>query len=266
MGKGLKKLNPTSSVSQTSISLTGTAVPGALDRHTGISGFNQEQYSRARVICVGAGGLISNIAPALVRKGIGSITLLDPDEVEASNLNRQRFYVEDVGQNKAIALARHLQRECTFPTRITALALSIEKAIGIGANFDCDVAICGVDNNRARITAAEHFRSRRIPVIFVAVSAQADHGYAFVQGSSGPCFGCLFPDASEDQTFPCPGAPAMSDILQLIGAVGVYAVDTVISERCRDWQYRDVWLPNASMDGARAVFVRNDCPLDITHQ
>ena len=43
------------------------------------------------------------IAPTLARKGIGRITLLDDDVVEHSNLNRQRFYIEDVGrQNKAV--------------------------------------------------------------------------------------------------------------------------------------------------------------------
>jgi len=48
-------------------------------------------------------GIISMIAPTLARKGIGRITLLDDDVVEHSNLNRQRFYIEDVGrQNKAV--------------------------------------------------------------------------------------------------------------------------------------------------------------------
>src|ERR1035437_5715026 len=91
-GKESNKLNPTSSVSQTSIQLIGKPVEGALDRHQGIPGFDQERYSRAHVICIGAGGLIGGVAPNLARKGIGAITILDHDEVEITNLNRQRFY------------------------------------------------------------------------------------------------------------------------------------------------------------------------------
>jgi hypothetical protein len=60
-------------------------IPGAEDRQRKISGFDQEIFSRSRVICVGAGGIISHIAPTLGRKGIGSIMLIDDDIVEPSN-------------------------------------------------------------------------------------------------------------------------------------------------------------------------------------
>src|SRR5579862_8532715 len=64
---------------QTSITLKGVAVPGAEDRQRKIAGFDQEKFSRSHVLCIGAGGIISNIAPTLCRKGIGKITLLDDD-------------------------------------------------------------------------------------------------------------------------------------------------------------------------------------------
>src|ERR1051326_1284134 len=103
---------------RTSIRLFGKAIPGAEDRQRLIPGFDQEAYSKASVVCVGSGGIISHIAPTLCRKGIGKITLLDRDVVEASNLNRQHFYVADIGKNKAVALARNLERECISATEI----------------------------------------------------------------------------------------------------------------------------------------------------
>lgn len=72
--------------------------------------------SWAALVRAGVGGLVSNVAPSLVRKGIGALTVLDHDEVEASNLNRQRFYSQDIGLNKAIALVRNLQGESTCGT------------------------------------------------------------------------------------------------------------------------------------------------------
>src|SRR5262249_9166646 len=149
-----------------------------------------EKFSKSHVLCIGAGGLVSNIAPALVRKGIGALTILDADDVEVSNLNRQRFYSSDIGQNKAIALVRNLQRECIHATKFLGLATTIEAAISEGIDLTCDVAICGVDNNPARVAAARYFRGYKIPVIFTAVSATADHGYVFTQGPTGPCIGC----------------------------------------------------------------------------
>ena len=254
-------MNPTSSVSQTSIQLIGKPVEGALERHQGIPGFDQERYSRAHVICIGAGGLIGGVAPNLARKGIGAITIIDHDEVEITNLNRQRFYPRDIGENKAIALAGNLFPECTFATRITGLACSVEKAIGTGIDLQCDVAVCGVDNNAARMATARHFRSKGIPVIFMAVSVQADHGYVFAQDREGPCLGCLFPDAIDDVTRPCPGTPAMVEILQVVGAFGSYAIDGLLCGRPRDWQYREIWLDTTTCGGARKVILRDDCPL-----
>lgn len=104
-------------------------MPGAEDRQSKIAGFDQAAFSKSSVLCIGAGGLISHIAPTLVRKGIGRITLLDDDVVEASNLNRQRFYIEDIGRNKALALVENLERECTAATEIRGLAFRLEEAI-----------------------------------------------------------------------------------------------------------------------------------------
>lgn len=58
----------------------------------------------ARVGIAGAGGLGSNVALALVRSGIRNLVVVDGDVVEASNLNRQAYWPEDVGRPKVTAL------------------------------------------------------------------------------------------------------------------------------------------------------------------
>src|SRR5438445_7753326 len=118
-----------SSVSQTSIRLKGMPIPGATDRHQSIPGFDQKRFSSSTVCCIGAGGLISHIAPTLVRKGIGRISFLDRDIVEPSNLNRQRFYPKDIGKNKAVALTLNLQRECTTETTLIGYAANFEQVV-----------------------------------------------------------------------------------------------------------------------------------------
>jgi hypothetical protein len=89
-----------------------------------------------------------------------------------------------------------------------------------------------------------------VPVIFAAVSADGDHGYVFVQESNGASIGCLFPDMVDDGRYPCPGTPAIADILQTIGGLAVYAVDSLLTERLRHWNYRRLSLRNASSDGS----------------
>jgi len=254
-------LNPTSSVSPISIKAKGVSIPGALDRQQRIAGFDQEKYSRSHVLCIGAGGLMSNIAPTLVRKGIGRLTILDHDEVEASNLNRQHFYAHDIGQNKAIALVRNLQPQCTYSTVFTGYAMSLETAMHETFDLGCDLAVCAVDNNQARITASEYFRQHNNPIIFTAVSADTDHGYVFIQDLAGPCIGCLFPDIDKDELFPCPGTPATTDILQSMGALVTYAIDSILMGRKRSWNYRALYLSSGEWDIASLMSRDAACQL-----
>ena len=254
----------TLSVSQSPRRFLGRAITGATDRQERLLGFDQTIYSRSSVVCVGAGGLISQIAPTLVRKGIGALTLLDDDEVEASNLNRQRFYRKDLGRNKAHSLAENLQAECVWTTLLTGFPMSLEEAIETQVYLRCDVAICGVDNNPGRVAASRYFADLGIPVIFTAVSADADHGYVFIQEPSGPCFGCLFPDAVDDQIYACPATPAIADILQAVGALTVYAVDTCLTSRRRNWNYRRLYLSACEWDQGAIITVRPGCSF-VTH-
>jgi molybdopterin/thiamine biosynthesis adenylyltransferase len=247
------------SVSPTSVRLKGTAIPGAEDRQRLIPGFDQEAFSRASVVCIGAGGIISHIAPTLCRKGIGKITLLDRDIVEVSNLNRQRFYPKDIGRNKAAALAEDLPAECIAATDICGYALMLDDAIERKVDLSCDVAICGVDNNPARVVASRFFRSKGIPVIFASVSRDGDHGYVFVQDRHGPCIGCLFPDMADDDRYPCPGTPAIADILAMIGALAAYALDSLLMRRKRVWNYRRITLSDRCLDGSEVIPSRLDC-------
>ena len=66
----------TVSVSPKSRRYVGQAIIGATDRQQRLAGFNQAVYSKSSVLCIGAGGLVSQIAPTLVRKGIGALTVL----------------------------------------------------------------------------------------------------------------------------------------------------------------------------------------------
>ena len=63
---------------------------------------------RSSVGIAGAGGLGSNVAVALARAGVGRLVIADFDRVEPSNLNRQQFFVDQVGERKVEALRENL--------------------------------------------------------------------------------------------------------------------------------------------------------------
>lgn len=78
----------------------------------------------------GAGGLGSNIAVSLLRAGVQRFIIADDDRVELSNLNRQYYFLDQVGMDKTVALQQNLLRinpyvqATLYCTRITADNLS----------------------------------------------------------------------------------------------------------------------------------------------
>jgi hypothetical protein len=102
-----------------------------------------------------------------------------------------------------------------------------------------------------------------VPVVFTAVSETADHGYIFVQEPGQACWGCAFPDEVNDETYPCPGTPAVKDILKVVAGIAVYAVDTLLPgmARLRCWNYKDVYLDGSIPGNDWQVKRRKDCQL-----
>lgn len=64
----------------------------------------------AHVAVLGLGGLGSNVAIMLARLGVGELTIVDYDRVEPSNLNRQSYYIDDIGKLKCAALSEQIKK------------------------------------------------------------------------------------------------------------------------------------------------------------
>lgn len=73
-----------------------------------------ERIKKSSVGIAGAGGLGSNIALSLARIGVSNIKVVDFDIVEPSNLNRQQYYIKDIGEYKVNALKRNLEEVNPF--------------------------------------------------------------------------------------------------------------------------------------------------------
>lgn len=239
-----------------------TTSPHGVDaRQQRIHGFDQRKFSASRVVLVGAGGINGEIAEGLTRKGIGRLDIFDGDVVDVTNLNRQRFSASDLYKNKAVSLARNLRDEGYMGTVVTGHPYDVQQGTGRLCSLVTDLVVCGVDNDPTRVWVARQCVQKQLPVLFIAVSRDADQGYVFVQEPSGPCFGCLFPESLTNDTHPCPGIPAIKDILKLVGGLALFAVDTVLMERRRNWNFRLIRLGGFLADQASSVTRRSDCPI-----
>jgi sulfur carrier protein ThiS adenylyltransferase len=126
----------------------------ALARQLGEASLNRLQ--EVRVGIAGAGGLGSNCAANLVRSGFKQLVLVDFDAVEASNLNRQFFFADQVGMAKVAALRSNLLRinpdlELTVaPEKLTEA--NLDRFFGA-----CQVIVEALDRPESKRMLVEHF-------------------------------------------------------------------------------------------------------------
>lgn len=230
-------------------------------RHKNIPGFDQARYGQSSITAIGSGGLNGETGEGFVRKGIGSVHFFDGDTVEPSNLNRQLFTAKDIGANKAVCLARNLSRQGFLGSVVVGYPVYFQKWLVEHALPRTDLLVCAVDNDRTRIYTARLALRERIPVIYSAVSADGNAGYVFVQEPSKACLGCVFPDILTETAEPCPNTPAIKDILKVVAGIILYAADTVLCDRKRGWNYRQVLLSGFMPDVNQFIERRADCPL-----
>ena len=93
----------------------------------------------------GAGGIGSNVAVNLVRSGIGPLKIVDFDRVEQSNLNRQFYFADQVGEEKIAMLAHNLQRIDPASAPETVSCKVTRENISAIFN-DCSIIVEGLDN------------------------------------------------------------------------------------------------------------------------
>lgn len=156
-------------------------------RHASLAGFGdlaQRRLAAAHVAVVGAGGLGSPVVLALAAAGVGTLTVIDDDEVEASNLQRQVMHrVADVGAPKvdsAVRVAGELApRTVVRPVRERLTGDNADRLLA-GAH----VVVDGTDTFETRDAVAAACERLGVPLVWGVV--QEFHAQATVFWSAPP--------------------------------------------------------------------------------
>ncbi|MCD6039760.1 MAG: Sulfur carrier protein adenylyltransferase ThiF [Gammaproteobacteria bacterium] len=156
----------------------------------GLSG--QMALKKARVLCIGAGGLGSSLLLYLTAAGVGTIGIIDDDIIEPSNLHRQVLYQHaQIGRPKA-EMAKQQLNKLNPTIRILAYSerLSIKNAENLFNEYDI-IADCS-DNFDTRYLINDTSFLMNKPYVFAAVSQFGGQCAIFLAKNSA-CFRCLFP-------------------------------------------------------------------------
>lgn len=179
----------------------------------------QRKLKAARVLLVGAGGLGSPAALYLAAAGVGTLTIVDHDVVEASNLQRQLLHrTSDVGRRK-VESARERLAEVNPNVRVETHAERFTVANARTLVAGHDLVIDGSDNFATRYVVNDACVLEETPDVYASVVGFEGQAAVFA-AAGGPCYRCLFPAPPPPDLVPdCATGGVLGVLPGLLGVV-----------------------------------------------
>lgn len=133
-----------------------------------------EILKNSKAVICGCGGLGSHVAVSLARSGVGNIKLIDYDIVEPSNINRQYYFIKQIGEYKTYALKNTLA-EINPYIHITTKNIFLDKDNIINEVAGYQVIVECFDNVKSKIMLMESAALFKPDVFVVAASGVAGY-------------------------------------------------------------------------------------------
>ncbi|MDR4984905.1 molybdopterin-synthase adenylyltransferase MoeB [Bacillus cereus] len=180
-----------------------------------IGEMGQRKIREKHVLLIGAGALGAANAEALVRMGIGKLTIADRDYVEWSNLQRQQLYTEEDAQRckpKAIAAAEHLKK-INSEVEIVPVVEDVTMQEMEELTKEVDLILDATDNFDTRLLINDISQKENIPWIYGGCIGSYGVTYTILPGKT-PCFRCLMNHPTNGAT--CDTAGIIQPAVQMV--------------------------------------------------
>jgi len=221
----------------------------------------QRKLLDAKVLIVGAGGLGSPVAMYLALAGVGTIGIVDFDDVDLSNLQRQILHHDrDVGRPK-VESARDtlLSYNPDIVVNVHETPLTSENAMDIIPNYD--IIVNGADNFPARYLVNDASYLARKPLVDGSILIFDGQATVFLPGHG--CYRCLFPEPPPPGEVPsCAEAGVLGVLPGLIGTIQATETVKLIMNIGKSLSGHLLILDGLNMEFRTVKLRRNpNCPL-----
>ena len=178
-----------------------------------VGGAGQQKMLEARILLLGAGGLGSPAAYYLAAAGIGNLGIVDFDQVDLSNLQRQIIHsTERIGMLKTESAKKTIQA-LNPDVDVTLYNEKIDSSNILSIIKDYDYVVDGSDNFPTRYLVNDACVMENKTLVHGSIYRFEGQVTVF-KPNSGPCYRCLYPE---------PPPPGMSPNCQEGGVLGVLA-------------------------------------------
>src|SRR5216110_3224324 len=227
----------------------------------------QEKLKAARVLLIGAGGLGSPAALYLAAAGVGTLGLVDFDNVDVTNLQRQILHgTKDVGRPKLVS-ARERIADVNPHVRLETYetALTSKNALDILSGYD--IVVDGTDNFATRYLVNDACVLLARPNVYGSILRFEGQASVF-DATRGPCYRCLYPEPPPPGLVPsCAEGGVLGVLPGVIGLIqGVETLKLILG--IGESLIGRLVLFDALAMSFRTVNIRKDptCPACGTHE
>lgn len=197
-----------------------------------VGGAGQVALARAHVVMIGCGGIGSPALQYLAGAGVGRLTLIDSDTVDASNLQRQTIFAQaDIGAPKAERAADWVRR---FDPAIAVEAVAARVTPGNARQLvaGASLVLDGCDNFATRLAVSDACVAARVPLTSAALGRFQGQVANFAGHlPDQPCYRCFVGDAFDaDDCDTCAADGVLGAMAGLVGCFGAMHAIRVLLE------------------------------------
>ena len=231
----------------------------------GIEG--QTRIQQARVLVIGAGGLGSPVALYLGSAGVGRITVVDHDNVDLTNLQRQIAHTQArVGQPKVDSI-RAAVAQLNPAVDVVALHQRADAALLGALVAQADVVLDCCDNFATRQAVNSACVTHRVPLVSgAAIRFDGQLTVYDPRDAQSPCYACVFPPEQTMEETRCATMGVFAPLVGIVGSMQAAEALKLISGAGRPLTGRLLLIDGRSMEFTEVKLARNpSCPV-CAHQ
>ncbi|HEB56692.1 MAG TPA: molybdopterin-synthase adenylyltransferase MoeB [Gammaproteobacteria bacterium] len=221
----------------------------------------QEKLLASRVLLIGLGGLGAPVAIYLAAAGIGQLTLVDFDQVDLSNLQRQIVHrTEDIGRPK-VDSARDSLLRLNPEIRVSSLNKKLNEDELLAQVQQADIVVEGSDNFATRFAVNQACVKTCTPLVSGAAIRMEGQVSVYLNNGHGPCYRCLYKDEGELDSS-CSNNGVLAPVVGIIGSIQATEAIKVITGVGKVLDGRLLLLDAMNMDW-RSLKLKKDpaCPV-----
>jgi molybdopterin/thiamine biosynthesis adenylyltransferase len=221
----------------------------------------QERLQQSRVLVVGLGGLGCPAALYLAAAGVGELVLVDGDEVELSNLQRQIAHTgEDIGINKARSAAAAIAA-LNPDVKLDVIEQTLTERAMPELLTRVDLVLDATDNYPVRFALNRTCIAAGVPLVSAAAVRSEGQLAVFDPVRGGPCYRCLYTEGDTDTALSCSESGVLAPLVGAIGSLQAMEALKVLTGFGEPLRGKLLVMDLRTMDFRQlALSARSDCP------